>query len=935
MRKFYLFLFFVGLAAMVSHHATATHVRAGEIIARPDPKDQLRWTFYIYIYRDVTGIDLKDLSFYPGNLTDAITLGEEHVVVTAFPQEIYPNTEQWLYTYTHVYDAPGRYTARAVVQNRNRGVNNFGNGASDMYSFYVETQIIIDPSIDINNSPIFDNPPLERAALNRLYKHNPAATDPDGDSLSYKLVTPRYYQENPVAGSPVAELPAFKWPDDPSWNGVNEDGTGPSTFTIYSTPVSSDSIAAGDLIWDVPSAEGVVGEHNVAFQVTEWRKDRNGQYREIGYVVRDMQILVEDDPNNPPDVVTTLDTCVIAGDTLLNYVTVTDPEDDQVTLFASGGPLVTDPGDAFFEANNPQATAPDPANGLFTWYTDCEDVRRLPYEVLFTATDIPNPGVGLSDLKTLRITVLGPPPTGLFAEAVNGQIELTWDSYACTNAQSIVVYRREGSFPFERYPCEPGVPASSGYVPVATLPVGVTSYIDNDIENKGVNYCYVLVAVFPEPRGGLSIASDEVCASLDLDVPVLTKVSVDSTDAVEGVIQVQWASPQQLDSTLYPPPYRYELYRATGAQGTDFTLLYSTENLLDTTHTDEGSAANVLNTLDLAYRYRLLFYANNQLLDSSLASSVRLTITPDIESLTLTWVGLVPWNNDNQYHRIYRKNDTTQAFELIDSVLVSAGTYRYVDRGTYQNQPLETGTEYCYYVETRGTYNNPLIKPELLLNNSQEACSSPRDTVRPCPPVLTLIDTCGKCIGPGEEFPVNRGENRLTWTYPDELDGIACDSTVRAYRIYYAAQEGDSLQYLATVTAPVQEWIDPEGARPGCYEVRAVDESGNESPASNRVCSTLDCIAYELPNIFTPNGEGIHELFVPKCYTPWLIERVDFKVYNRWGKEVFASDEYLDIRWDGSGLPVGTYFYVAQVEFKQLSQGSAQRVFKGWVQIAR
>src|SRR5690606_18371275 len=65
----------------------------------------------------------------------------------------------------------------------------------------------------------------------------------------------------------------------------NEAGTGPPTFTI--NPVD------GTITWDAPGAQG---EYNIAFIIVEWR-NINGQWFRLGFVRRDMQIIVEDCDN--------------------------------------------------------------------------------------------------------------------------------------------------------------------------------------------------------------------------------------------------------------------------------------------------------------------------------------------------------------------------------------------------------------------------------------------------------------------------------------------------------------------------------------------------------------------------------------------------------------------------------------------------------------
>lgn len=65
-------------------------------------------------------------------------------------------------------------------------------------------------------------------------------------------------------------------------------------------------------------------------------------------------------------------------------------------------------------------------------------------------------------------------------------------------------------------------------------------------------------------------------------------------------------------------------------------------------------------------------------------------------------------------------------------------------------------------------------------------------------------------------------------------------------------------------------------------------------------------ITIEIPNIFTPNGDGVNDKFVinglENC------EKKTLLVKDRSGKIIFQSQNY-DNSWDGGNLPNGTYYY--------------------------
>jgi gliding motility-associated-like protein len=82
--------------------------------------------------------------------------------------------------------------------------------------------------------------------------------------------------------------------------------------------------------------------------------------------------------------------------------------------------------------------------------------------------------------------------------------------------------------------------------------------------------------------------------------------------------------------------------------------------------------------------------------------------------------------------------------------------------------------------------------------------------------------------------------------------------------------------------------------------------------------SALDVIilpsTYAIPNVFSPNGDGINDVFEPYGRD---ISSVKYLIRNRWGTVVFESD---DIPWDGqlkSGVKAnsGTYFYTLTLTF--------------------
>jgi len=98
----------------------------------------------------------------------------------------------------------------------------------------------------------------------------------------------------------------------------------------------------------------------------------------------------------------------------------------------------------------------------------------------------------------------------------------------------------------------------------------------------------------------------------------------------------------------------------------------------------------------------------------------------------------------------------------------------------------------------------------------------------------------------------------------------------------------------------------------GCYAIKAVDRVGNVSRYSNVFCID-NCPLYQLPNTFTPNGDGANDVFHP--FLPYrFVPKIEMKIFNRWGDKVFETEDPY-IGWDGTdqktGKPLsdGVYLY--------------------------
>ena len=658
----------------------ATHNRAGEITYRHISGYTYEITILTYTYSP-SPADRPSLEVNWGDGSSSI--------INRYNKTYIGNlTNRNLYSGTHTYSGPGNFTISMEDPNRNGGVTNIGGSIN--VAFYIETELIINPFIGINNSPQLLYPPIDNGCVGYPFLHNPSAYDPDGDSLSYALV--------PCKGAGGGIIPTFSWPNASSYLTID--------------PVT------GTLTWMSPTMQG---EYNIAIIVYEWRFGVL-----IGSVRRDMQITIAACNNNPPVIDLIQDTCIEVGSTLSTVVSATDIDNDIVELTGTGGPLQLSSNPASF---NQPVSGVGSISSTFSWTPTCAHVQKQPYQMVFQARDNGSP-VNMVDIQTLRIKVVAPEPQNLQATATVNQIKLSWNQHQCSEVKRYDIYRHNGYLGYLPAPCVTGVPAWTGYVKIAsTNAIDDTTFTDNNNGYgliHGNDYCYMVVALFPDSAE--SYPSLEACASLSKDVPVMINATVDSTDNVQGEITIRWTKPTDFDSTIITGPYKYLISHNEGQGNVNFNLTDSLNGLNDTTYTFSG-----LNTQNVVHNFKVDFLndtpGNRYVVGSTqITSSVFLEITPLDKRLLLEWNELVPWSNYT--YVIYRQN----AQGLFDSIGQTSNQ-------SYIDSNLTNGLTYCYKIKSIGEYSSTDF-PKPLINYSQIACAQPQDNEAPCPPELDVGVDC-------------------------------------------------------------------------------------------------------------------------------------------------------------------------------------------------
>ncbi len=112
----------------------------------------------------------------------------------------------------------------------------------------------------------------------------------------------------------------------------------------------------------------------------------------------------------------------------------------------------------------------------------------------------------------------------------------------------------------------------------------------------------------------------------------------------------------------------------------------------------------------------------------------------------------------------------------------------------------------------------------------------------------------------------------------------------------------------------------------------AVDNNG--CAGTDSIWVKRDCYL-NIPNSFSPNGDGLNDYFIPRQMLSSGIIEFDMKIMNRWGELIFNTTEINGRGWDGEfggqDQPNGVYVYLITVRWRN----GFQNTFNGNVTLLR
>lgn len=223
-----------------------------------------------------------------------------------------------------------------------------------------------------------------------------------------------------------------------------------------------------------------------------------------------------------------------------------------------------------------------------------------------------------------------------------------------------------------------------------------------------------------------------------------------------------------------------------------------------------------------------------------------------------------------------------------------------------------TNAENCYTIDSFNLYNFPV--PSILSQKNVVVCSDSVITLQANPSMTNYkwndgstlnaltVNTGGKywvsitdshnCIH-GDTAMVTL-KQRPEVLIKDHIETCELDlplQTERSYAHYLWNNSDTSSTFTITSYGTIN---------------LSVTDTNNCSNTINIVVENNCPSSVKIPNVFTPNGDGINDNIIPEYLH---ITETRFTIFNRWGRIVFETQN-VNEAWNGEDAPEGTYYYI-------------------------
>ncbi len=301
---------------------------------------------------------------------------------------------------------------------------------------------------------------------------------------------------------------------------------------------------------------------------------------------------------------------------------------------------------------------------------------------------------------------------------------------------------------------------------------------------------------------------------------------------------------------------------------------------------------------------------------------------------TFTFINLSP--DDYQYDiQDAAANSCALPYTLLLQETVQAIATNFVDANCF-NEPVGQATltvtsggtsPYAYSVDNGNnwiTFTSPMTVTNLMPAANPYSILVADDNAGLCSSQVTVTIN-NASSAPLDTLYVNR-----TISLPDLATGTMLigveESAQEPYEVKLELitplfpSQGFTLDWTPIVRNPLNLKFeyDTKNLFAGDYQLSLRDNLGCEK--SYFITLKVDT-NIAIPNIFTPNGDGINDVFFIRN----LPVETSVLITNRWGKEVFKAGAYQN-DWSGGDISDGLYYYRIT---------ASDQVFTGWLEIQR
>jgi len=211
--------------------------------------------------------------------------------------------------------------------------------------------------------------------------------------------------------------------------------------------------------------------------------------------------------------------------------------------------------------------------------------------------------------------------------------------------------------------------------------------------------------------------------------------------------------------------------------------------------------------------------------------------------------------------------------------------------------------------------------------------------------------TVNATICDGKRYFAGGQWRRITGMYSDTLHSVfQCDSIVTTNLVVKEPVvvslgndtvicHGDPITLSPHIDGDEYTWQDNSHesyfivTQPGQYAVTVTKQGCSGSDNITVTECPPDASSIWIPNAFSPNGDGVNDIFKPACQN---IVKFHMGIFDRWGTMIFTTSDSLD-GWtglkNGSYYPPGVYTY--RIDFEGVEFPGVNQVRKGTITLVR